>query len=176
MVDKDKAIEMYKQGLTFQAIGDDQGVTRQRINQIVKSLYTPINNRHNRGKANPSRSELWVGEKLLLLGYSITHRPYMDLYDILVNDTIRVEVKHVKSPQYKKHYPQAGCFQIRGINKNNFDFLIVVCGDLIDPICYIIPSDSAPTALSLPVDSVYNTKRQRLHREAWELLNCKNIK
>lgn len=172
MVDKQLALELYKNGLTLREIGEVFNVSRQRINQIMRSYSAPRNNNRAREASAPNESELWIGELLREKGHSVRYQPYMDVYDIFLDGRFRIEVKHAKVGQkdLRNHRGGNNYYEMGALNQDNFDFLIAICGDLSNPVTYIIPSAIAPKYLTLPVTPKFNTRYQRLYREAWNLL------
>ncbi len=170
MVDKKKALEMYERGDTLQVIGDRLGVSRQRINQIIRATVTPRRLSMSGRKIAPSKSELWLADLLATKGYVVTHMPQGAPYDLLLDTTIRIEVKHAAVSQVSVSRGRRPYFQFSRMYKRNFDFLIAITGSLVNPTCYIFPSEKCPTDTWIPESPRYNTRVQRVNREAWHLL------
>lgn len=163
MLDKLLILEKYQEGKTLRAIGSEFGVSKQRINQIVRPFYTGTNFRSKHGKPSPSKSELRVGKKLKELGFNFSFTRYMDLYDIDLNNGKRIEVKYASKLNKPNNY-----FMYPDINPSSFDFLIAIAGDLKKrSVYFIIPSEVCPKRLGLRIGSPKYSK----YLGAWSLLS-----
>ena len=169
MVNKEEAIKLYKQGRTLQEIGTKYGVSRQRINQIISFLYNGKNYRWEHLVSCPTASEVWVRKKLLLLGHRVKYTPKGSLFDLLVDDKKRIEVKHREkvSKGIRSRLPG---YRFNQVNNKRFDCLIAITGSLKKPVCYLFSSKDCPKTLFIPEKPVKKTKYQKKYREMWCLL------
>lgn len=161
MVNRDIAFKMYNDGATLQEIGNRFGVSRQRINQIINSTYDTQGHRRTYTAPSPNASEEYVFQKLQSLGYKVEHTNKQSPYDLLLNDKIRVEVK------YRSHGEKA-YYRIHQLKPNRFDVLIFIAGD--QDVAYIIPSSECGRFLTIPVNPIFKTRKQRKYRNNWNLL------
>lgn len=161
-------IHRYNNGETLISIGETYNITKQRIWQIVKPTRPP--RRHlTFTKINARPEEILVARRLRDLGYSVKHMPYTYPHDLLVNGSMRVEVKGRTNG-----YPNSRTnrrllyYKIAYLEPKDFDFLVVVSGDSSAPMYYVIPSVYINQHIAIPVDPKNNSRTQRLFRERWD--------
>jgi hypothetical protein len=170
MINKDDALKMYIEGATLQEIATKYGVSKQRINQVIRPIYNGWNFRHVHSSEIPLESEIYIANKLKKLGHKVTYKNHQDLYDLFVDTEIRIEVKQRKTifnknGSYYYHFNQ--------IEPKFFDLLIAICGELKTSVCYIIPSYDCHANINIPFEPKFNTKLQRKYRESWNLIGKK---
>ena len=172
MIDKAIALDLYRQGVTLSVIGKQFGVSRQRIHQFIMP-YQPTREIFTNGaqtrKASkikhPNASEIWVAGELGKRGFRVEFTPYNYPYDLLLNGTIRIEVKH---RMVTKNNGYTGTIRVY---KNNFDYLIIAIGNLEKmQSVYIIPSIGMVNVYNLALNPLSNGKHARMHFNKWDLI------
>lgn len=166
----DELMQHLQTGKTYKAIGLLYGISKQRVHQQAKKLgVVRVSGRRNtKVAANPA--EIYIAKKLTDMGLSVTVMPYNSPYDLFVNKSIRVEVKHRKRGSPKSQWNGRLYYQIHQISPRDHDILIIVTGELDkQPACYVLPSGRRTTAI--PVAPLYYTVMQQ-YRDNWTLLEA----
>lgn len=164
MTRKEKIVLLYKSGATLEAIGKVFGISKQRVWQILKNHSC---NRRGKlaGKVNPREAEKITYEKLKKKGYDVKCQGYSEEFDLLINDKLRVEVKHRRG----KNKAYVLFHYLDGVRS---DVHVLLVGKLGKHLTYIIPSRefNGGKSLSLPVNPKVNTKIQRKFKENWGII------
>jgi hypothetical protein len=164
MINKNTLEKLLEEGKSYKAIGDMFGVSKQRVQQLRAKhfLYKPL--RRASKKVHANASELYVASLLQKMGHTVTLMPYNHPFDLLVNGTIRVEIKHCKRGQGTSYH---AC----NIRSLNHDIFVFVTGEIKNATIYIVRSNKKRTGISAPIVPKHNTIYQKLHRENWALFD-----
>jgi hypothetical protein len=167
MVKVEEAIYMYNAGIPLSRIGNYFGVSRQRVDQVLKRYkgIVPIKRRErklNKVAVNPS--EEYVIGKLRAMGLHVDPQPYTAPFDLLVEGK-RVEVKHRKVSDDNNGYPQYKFLQCS--RRIELDYFVFVCGDLSDARCYIVPATNVKDSYTISV--IYRNWSDKIqYLEKWQ--------
>lgn len=163
----DELMQHLQTGKTYKAIGLLYGISKQRVHQQAKKLgIVRVSGRRNtKVAANPA--EIYVAKQLTDMGLRVDVMPYNSLYDLLVNKSIRVEVKHRKRASTKAGVNNRFYYQIHQLAPRDHDILIIVTGELDkQPACYVLPTGHR--TITIPVTPLYYTAMQQ-YRDNWDL-------
>lgn len=167
---KEEIVKLYDDGITLQEIGNRFNISRQRVWQIIKKDYTKIKfSRISHGrKPRPRRSEIYVQKKLSKMypKAKVELQNYNSHFDLLFNKK-KVEIKYARVTreiQGRKYYSFTS---VKSIDSDIFVY-ILLCGDLENPVSYIVPAQEIKNNIHIPLEPVFRTKMQRKYRESWK--------
>lgn len=161
-------IQLYHKGLTYNEIGKEFGVSRQRIQQILSTKKIRRREINSNKTTNPTPSEILVAKKLKELGHFVKHMPYNYPYDMFVDRKIKIEVKYRKSLYKRKGIKS--CYRIN-LYEKDFDFLVVVLKSLEDPIFYIFSRKQVGgSTLNIVGNTLNYSKYQKNNLERWDII------
>jgi hypothetical protein len=171
---ENEMIKLYELGTSFREIGEQFGISKQRVWQILKLKWGDYDNRNHKisNVCNNTPSELYVFGRFSVLGFKFTPMPYNHSFDVVVEGK-RVEIKYKSRPS---HQIIRGCVQNKYKfnylkDKVNVDFYIFVCGELNhNPKCYIYRGDEVGMTLGIPEKFIYKAYENRYnkHLENWD--------
>lgn len=159
-------IKLYKLGETLRSIGEKFNISRQRVWQIIYISGANSISKRKRIQGAPTDSEKHIARILRRKKLKVEHASYNNVFDLLVMDRVRIEVKHRGMTGKDKIY------RFTCLNNKNFDVLIAVCGDYKSHKAsyYIFPSSAVKNYLSIPKNPISNTRKQRLYRDKWDVI------
>lgn len=182
MVNKSLAIAMYIQGFSLSKIGEEFGVSRQRVWQIIKKHYSSITS-DIKGREKPRPGEDWcipiasekyVYSKLKRRGYKPEYLSYCNTADIVANGN-KIQVKYRSNPVHRGKDSYYYSFNYL-TEKVKPDIYVFVCGNLNNPISYIVPGKDINTdSLNIPETPKSKTtkKFKRNYLEKWSIIKEK---
>lgn len=188
-ISKDELIELYvNQGLSDREIAEIKGITRSYVS-ILRKDYAIQTTAHS--FITGRLGELYVLGELKERGFDAADMNLMDskyIYDVLVNDSVRLEVKTARMTTdgaFKWQFANKGelnmqVSEIRGRTKTGrilkhyhktCDFIALVAFGLEKTITYIIPSGH-PNIRGMQTISITNMKNSKFeaYRENWNIL------
>lgn len=166
MVDRNQAIALYQSGKPLHEIGDLFGVSRQRINQILRDCDVDKRTRFTKG-THFNQSEKIISVRMAENGIENKIMPYAADYDIETINGKKIEVKYRSVP--KKEMTKFGLYstyQIKFYNKR-FDYAIVMIGDIEDPKIYVFDKSEIGKSLTISEKQKYKSKRLVKAKNAW---------
>lgn len=174
MVDREQAVNLYNQGKTLREIGEEFGVSRQRVWQVLKPLAKKITTNHTKkySKKCPRPEEIFVAKKLEKMGATVEIQVYNNYYDLLVNG-LKVEIKH-RTKVHGLGNGSKGYSFLNLIPKYPIDFFIFICGELESATFYIIPASKVKFGTSFAY-SYKNYSKRMSYKENWGSLIQKDI-
>lgn len=188
-ISEDELIELYvNQGLSDREIAEIKGISRSYVGRLRKD-YGIRTTAH--AYVTGRIGEIYVLEELRERGFDAADMNLINskyIYDILVDDNVRLEVKTARMTtggafkwQFaNKRGLNLQVSELRGLTKTGrtikhyhitCDFIVLVALDLEKAFTYIIPSGH-PSIKGMQTISITNMKSSKFetYRENWDIL------
>lgn len=159
---------MYDGGASLKSIARLVGISKQAVLAIAKRGSDGfVRNRKQKG-SHPNPPEIWVKERLEVLGYSPKYSGYNGECDLTLGKK-RIEVKHRKNGVLRGKHRY---YSFSPLYKRNADIFVLMVGEIGKHDTYIYKTeDIKAKSIQIAVKRVFKNSKHDKFKEKWSVFS-----